>query len=44
MALIHQTLAAMLPVLDGRSTWRRGTATELMLGARSVMLLRDTAA
>ena len=26
---------------DGRSTWRRGAATELMLGARSVMLLRD---
>ena len=26
---------------DGRSAWRRGTATELMLGARSVMLLRE---
>ena len=29
---------------DGRSDWRRGTATELMLGARSVMLLRDASA
>ncbi len=29
---------------DGRSSWRRGSATELMLGARSVMLLRDAAA
>ena len=28
---------------DGRSLWRRGAATELMLGARSVMLLRDAA-
>ncbi len=27
---------------DGRSGWRRGTATELMLSARSVMLLRDS--
>ena len=26
---------------DGRSTWQRGGAIELMLGARSVMLLRD---
>jgi glycogen debranching enzyme len=26
---------------DGRSTWQRGGATELMLGSRSVMLLRD---
>ena len=29
---------------DGRSAWRRGAATELMLGARSVMLLRDAQA
>lgn len=28
----------------GRSTWRRDGATELMLGARSVMLLRDVVA
>ncbi len=26
---------------DGQSSWRRGDANELMLGARSVMLLRD---
>ncbi len=29
---------------DGRSTWQRGTAGQLMLGARSVMLLRDAGA
>jgi glycogen operon protein len=29
---------------DGRSTWRRLGAKELMLGARSLMLLRDAAA